>query len=149
MKKGKPNATLEEVISSNYVPDLDFNSFDGTDFGKQFLQKLISMAGLNKSTLDTLNNQSKLINERHANRGSGAAKIDYIRKSFKTADVNNVVNFGDPRKYWEDNGVINRHNYNEAEKKAHNEVGKHAREIMNSLPKNAQSFINKLINMAI
>lgn len=102
------------------------------------------MAGFNKSTLKTIiNNQFKLINERHANRGSGAAKIDYIIKSIQTADANNVVNFGDPRKYWEDNGVINRHNYNEAENKARNEVSKHAREIMNSLLKNAQSFINK------
>lgn len=39
-EKSKPNATLEEVINGNYIPDLDFNSFDGTDFGKQFLQKL-------------------------------------------------------------------------------------------------------------
>lgn len=143
-EKGKPNATLEEMVNSNYVPDLDFNSFSGSDFGKQFLQKIDAMAGFNKSTLKTITNQFKLINERHANRGSGAAKIDYIRKGVQTADTNNVVSFVDPYKYWEDNGVITRYNYNEAENKARNEVGKHAREIMNSLPKNAQSFINKI-----
>lgn len=134
-------------VPKGYVPDMDFNSFDGKDFGNQFLDRIDALRAFDPDTLKTTQNLLKRNEQRDQSRRSGTAKMAYFQnvRDNLTIDDQGYANVNtNPRKFLESQKGIMRTELTPEEKKVQQEQAKMGREIIKNLPKSQQTTIDDL-----
>lgn len=134
-------------VPKSYVPDMDFNSSEGKDFGNQFLNRIDALRAFDKDTFKSAQNLFELNEKRDQNRRSGTAKMAYFQNVRDNITINDegYVNVNtNPRKFLESQQAITRTELTPEEKKTQQEQAKIVREIINSLPKSTQATVNNI-----
>lgn len=134
-------------VPKSYVPDMDFNSFEGKDFGNQFLDRIDALRAFDPDTLKSAQNLLKRNEQRDQNRRSGTAKMAFFQnvRDNLTIDDQGYVNVNtNPRKFLESQQAIMRTELTPEEKKVQQEQAKMGREIIKNLPKSQQATIDDL-----
>lgn len=134
-------------VPKDYVPDMDFNSFDGKDFGNQFLDRIDALRAFDPDTLKSTQNLLKRNEQRDQSRRSGTAKMAYFQnvRDNLTIDDQGYTNVNtNPRKFLESQKGIMRTELTPEEKKVQQEQAKMGREIIKNLPKSQQATIDDL-----
>lgn len=143
-KTGKYDA---KEIPKDYVPDMDFNSSEGKDFGNQFLDRIDALRAFDKDNFEAAQNSFKMNDQRDQNRRSGTAKMAYFQNVRDNITINDegYVNVNtNPRKFLESQQAIVRTELTPEEKKIQQEQAKMGREIIKSLPSSPQAIINHI-----
>lgn len=134
-------------VPKGYVPDMDFNSFDGKDFGNQFLDRIDALRAFDPDTLKSAQNLLKRNEQRDQSRRSGTAKMAFFQnvRDNITIDDQGYANVNtNPRKFLESQKGIMRTELTPEEKKIQQEQAKMGREIIKNLPKSQQATIDDL-----
>ena len=137
----------DKEVPKGYVPDMDFNSSDGKDFGNQFLDRIDALRGFDPDTLKSAQNAFERNKQRDQSRRSGTAKMAFFQnvRDNITIDDQGYVNVGtNPRKFLESQQAIERAELTPEEKKIQQEQAKMGREIIKNLPKSQQATIGDL-----
>lgn len=139
-------------VPKGYVPDIDFNSFDGKDFGNQFLNRIDALRVFDPDTLKSAQNLLKRNEERDQSRRSGTAKMVFFQnvRDNLTIDDQGYVNVNtNPRKFLESQQAVTRTELTPEEKKVQQEQAKMGREIIRNLPSSPQDTLDKVSDFAL
>ena len=134
-------------VPKGYVPDIDFNSFEGKDFGNQFLDRIDALRAFDPDTLKSAQNLLKRNEQRDQSRRAGTAKMAFFQnvRDNITIDDQGYVNVStNPRKFLESQQAVMRTELTPEEKKVQQEQAKMGREIIKNLPKSQQASIDDL-----
>lgn len=134
-------------VPKGYVPDMDFNSFEGKDFGNQFLDRIDALRAFDPDTLKSAQNLLKRNEQRDQSRRSGTAKMAFVQnvRDNTTIDDQGYVNANtNPRKFLESQQAVMRTELTPEEKKVQQEQAKMGREIIKSLPSSPQNTLDKV-----
>ena len=134
-------------VPKDYVPDMDFNSFEGKDFGNQFLDRIDALRAFDPDILKSAQNLLKRNEQRDQSRRSGTAKMAFFQnvRDNITIDDQGYVNVNtNPRKFLEGQQAVIRTELTPEEKKIQQEQAKMGREIIKNLPKSQQATIDDL-----
>lgn len=134
-------------VPKGYVPDMDFNSSEGKDFGNQFLDRIDALRAFDPDTLKSAQNLLKRNEQRDQSRRSGTAKMAFVQnvRDNITIDGQGYVNANtNPRKFLESQQAVMRTELTPEEKKVQQEQAKMGREIIKSLPSSPQNTLDKV-----
>lgn len=134
-------------VPKGYVPDMDFNSSEGKDFGNQFLDRIDALRAFDPDTLKSTQNLLKRNEQRDQSRRSGTAKMAFFQnvRDNITIDDQGYVNANtNPRKFLESQQAVMRTELTPEEKKVQQEQAKMGREIIKSLPSSPQNTLDKV-----